>query len=252
VEHPLLTKVCGGLRIINLDIQNVCLLSKWVFKLLNEDGVWQQVLKRKYLRNSTSAQVSKKPGDSQFWGGLLEARDHLLTAASLWYKNGEKIRFWEDWWIGHEPLMKRSLLCTIFQEGKNQIVASALSSRPLNISFRRALRGDKLRMWFDLVTLVLSVSLGEAGDSWVRLLGTKSTYSVKAMYSDMMLSRRVPRRHIFWKLKLPLKIKIFLWYLEKGVTLTKDNLIKRNWKGEGRCCFCYSNETIQHLFLTAI
>jgi hypothetical protein len=36
------------------------------------------------------------------------------------------------------------------------------------------------------------------------------------------------------ELKLPLKIKIFFWYLGRGVTLTnKDNLIKRNchyWK----------------------
>jgi hypothetical protein len=32
-----------------------------------------------------------------------------------------------------------------------------------------------------------------------------------------------------WKLKLPLKNKIFKWYLLKGVVLTKDNLAKRNW-----------------------
>jgi hypothetical protein len=31
-----------------------------------------------------------------------------------------------------------------------------------------------------------------------------------------------------WKLKLPLKIKIFVWFLFKGVTLIKDNLLKRN------------------------
>ena len=47
---------------------------------------------------------------------------------------------------------------------------------------------------------------------------------------------------------VPLKIKIFLWFLKKGVTLTKDNLVKRNWKGCPKCCFCNSNETIQHLF----
>jgi len=29
-----------------------------------------------------------------------------------------------------------------------------------------------------------------------------------------------------WKLKLSLKIKIFLWYLQRGVILTKDNLAK--------------------------
>ena len=69
----------GGLGITNLEFQNVCLLSKWVFELLNEYGVSQQVLKIKYLRNNTLDQACKKPGDSQFWGGLMEVKDHLLA-----------------------------------------------------------------------------------------------------------------------------------------------------------------------------
>ena len=32
----------GGLGIHNLEIQNKCLLSKWLFKLLNEEGLWQE------------------------------------------------------------------------------------------------------------------------------------------------------------------------------------------------------------------
>jgi hypothetical protein len=32
------------------------------------------------------------------------------------------------------------------------------------------------------------------------------------------------------------------------VTLTKDNLVKKNWIGNDKCCFCNNNETIQHLF----
>jgi hypothetical protein len=51
-----------------------------------------------------------------------------------------------------------------------------------------------------------------------------------------------------WRVKLPLKIKIFLWFLKKGVILTKDNLAKRNWQGSKYCCFCSNFETIQHLF----
>ena len=31
----------GGLGIANLAIKNRCLLSKWLFRLLNEDGLWQ-------------------------------------------------------------------------------------------------------------------------------------------------------------------------------------------------------------------
>jgi hypothetical protein len=39
-----------------------------------------------------------------------------------------------------------------------------------------------------------------------------------------------------------------MWYLYKGVILTKDNLARRQWQGDRNCCFCYSNESIQHLF----
>jgi hypothetical protein len=43
------------------------------------------------------------------------------------------------------------------------------------------------------------------------------------------LSDKIPFRHkIIWKLKVPLKIKIFLWYVQQGALLTKDNLSKRN------------------------
>jgi len=49
-------------------------------------------------------------------------------------------------------------------------------------------------------------------------------------------------------MKVPLKIKIFLWFLKKGVILTKANLAKRNWNGSKACCFCSTPETIQHSF----
>ena len=39
----------GGLGIEVLETKNRCLLSKWIFKLLNEEGVWQELLSNKYL-----------------------------------------------------------------------------------------------------------------------------------------------------------------------------------------------------------
>jgi hypothetical protein len=43
----------GGLRVLNLDVHNKCLLSKWLFNLINRDGAWQQLLRNKYLRDKT-------------------------------------------------------------------------------------------------------------------------------------------------------------------------------------------------------
>jgi hypothetical protein len=39
-----------------------------------------------------------------------------------------------------------------------------------------------------------------------------------------------------------------VWYLNKGVTLTKDNLVRRNWTRNTKCVYCTCDKTIQHLF----
>ena len=79
-------KCVGGMGIIDLDVQNVCLLSKWLYKLINKDGVWQQLLKKKYPKNRTFSQVTKQPGDSQFWSGLMEVKTISSLGESFWLK----------------------------------------------------------------------------------------------------------------------------------------------------------------------
>lgn len=53
----------------------------------------------------------------------------------------------------------------------------------------------------------------------------------------MLNSNFMPYNRYLWKIKVPLKVKIFLWFLYKGASLTKDNLVKRNWHGNEKCCF---------------
>jgi hypothetical protein len=51
-----------------------------------------------------------------------------------------------------------------------------------------------------------------------------------------------------WKLKALLKVKFFWWYLCRGVVLSIDNSVKRNYQGRETCSFCHKDETIRHLF----
>ena len=44
----------------DLEVQNKCLLSKWVVRLCNEDGMWQELLRNKYLTNRTLSGCKKK------------------------------------------------------------------------------------------------------------------------------------------------------------------------------------------------
>lgn len=50
-------------------------------------------------------------------------------------------------------------------------------------------------------------------------------FSVNSMYRSLMYRNVVPRKSIIWKLRIPTKIKIFWWYIEKGVILTKDTWV---------------------------
>ncbi len=47
---------------------------------------------------------------------------------------------------------------------------------------------------------------------------------------------------------MEIKIKIFMWYMFKGVILTKDNLARRNWNRIMRSFFFTNNGTMHHLF----
>ena len=69
------------------------------------------------------------------------------------------------------------------------------------------------------------------------------------MYHELMHSEvPISNNKKIWKSKIPLKVKIFMWYLHRGVVLTKDNLARRNWPGSKKCSFCSHDETIKHLF----
>jgi hypothetical protein len=53
-------KVCiskekDSMGVINLRKQNICLLCKWWWKLDTQNGLWQEIVKAKYLRNKTVA-----------------------------------------------------------------------------------------------------------------------------------------------------------------------------------------------------
>jgi hypothetical protein len=69
------------------------------------------------------------------------------------------------------------------------------------------------------------------------------------MYLDALDTHQPFQHRKIWKWKIPLKIKIFLWFLQKGAVMSKDILVKKNWKVSQNCVCCNLNETIQHLFI---
>jgi hypothetical protein len=172
----------GGLGVEVLKLKNICLLSKWLYKLLNEEGVWQELLHNKYLKNKTLSQVTAKPTDSPFWKGLMGVKDDFFSRGSFTIGNGQQVRFWEDTWLGDSPLASQYPLLYNIVRRKNVLVADVLSNTPLNIEFRRTLTGNKWEAWIALVQRLILVTLSEEKDIFVWKLTMSGLFTVKSMY----------------------------------------------------------------------
>ena len=204
----------GGLGVEVLELKNKCLLSKWLFKLLNEEGVWLELLQNKYLHSKTLAQVEAQPNDSPFWKGLMRVKEDFFSRGSFRIGNGETTRFWEDTWLGKKPLKDQyPLLYNIVQHQNVSIHDVFHNAPPINIGFRRALVGSKWEMWSHLCTRLMDITLTDAPDIFHWNLTPNGTFTVKSMYEDLMNGHTRFLQKYLWKLKISLKIKVFMWFL---------------------------------------
>jgi hypothetical protein len=76
-----------------LEIRNLCLLSKWLDKLINSEGAWQELLHKKYLYNKTLSQLTVHPHDSPFWRGLMKVKEEFFKRGSFVVNSGMSARF---------------------------------------------------------------------------------------------------------------------------------------------------------------
>ena len=178
----------------------------------------------------------------------MKVKEDFFSRGSFKIGNGLETRFWEDTCLGDKPLAQQYPSLYNIAQHKNVMVASVLTGFPLNLAFRRNLSGNKWSRWLHLISRLIDINLTNDADRFVWNLTASGIFSVKSMDLGYMNDNTIFHRKYLWKIKVPLKIKIFMWFLHRKCILTKDNLLKRNWQGSKTCCFCDKDETIQHLF----
>ena len=164
-------------------------------------------------------------------------------------RNGSEIRFWEDKWLGQFTLREQYPALYNIVRYKGDTLAKVMGTSPPNVSFKRTLLGPRQASWNALLLRLDSVQLTEDPDKFRWNLTKNGEFSVYSMYRALIQPVvPVDTNKKIWKMKIPLKTKVFAWYLRRGVILTKDNLAKRNWHRSRKCVFCSQDESIKHLF----
>jgi hypothetical protein len=179
----------------------------------------------------------------------MATKKHFFSHGKFSIKDGSEVRFWEDKWFGTTTLQEQYLALYVIVRHKGDTIAHVLESNPPNVTFRRNLYSHRLVSWGNLLQRLASVQLTYGKDEFQWNLHENGKFSVASIYNALISSGLpVLDNKKIWKMKIPLKNNFFAWYLRRGVILTKDNLIKRNWHGSKTCVFCSHDETIKYLF----
>ncbi|GJS12312.1 RNA-directed DNA polymerase, eukaryota [Tanacetum coccineum] len=136
------------------------------------------------------------------------------------------------------------------ESAKHICVADKMSG-PLNMSFRRPVRGGVEQQEFsELCSILNSVMLSQASDRWYCSLSSSGDFCVKEVRTaidDMALpSHPEPTR---WVKFIPIKINIFVWRARRDCLPTRHNLVHKGVVLESTSCpVCLSGvEDVHHI-----
>jgi hypothetical protein len=241
IERP---KRKGGLGVKDLRRMNISLLCKWWWKIENEEGLWQEIVRKKYKIKGEIVQLKTKQSNSPLWNDLIKINDLYLKGRDMKIGNGRDTDFRRDSWCDSIPLKERFReLFDLCNEQKGSV--ADVAGRRWRLTFRRWLDEPAQNQLRQLRAILTTCALG---DEKYMEVGESKNFSVKTMYAQLCRTNAEIHNKRIWKAKIPLKVKVFIWLLQQNAILTKDNLVKRNWHGDKSCRFCNLDENINHLF----
>ena len=148
--------------------KNQALLGKWLWRWpLERERLWHEVVGSIHGRseNGWDAGVSRQANLAAPWKAIHNTLPQFLNFIRYEVCSGSSILFWEDIWVGTQPLKDRFPSLYSLSLHKNEPIATFLPSplNPLSLNwdfgFRRGLRDGESNCVIELIHLLESVCL---------------------------------------------------------------------------------------------
>nr|XP_025651861.1 uncharacterized protein LOC112747868 [Arachis hypogaea] len=214
-------KICaskrdGGIGFKNFYSQNIARLAKQAWRVFEcPNAVWVQVLKVVYFPNEDFKVTKAGKGAYWIWKSIVHGKDFLLRNGRWLIGNAEKMRILEDNWILN---MKKSP--DVMNDDVTFVKELISEGQGWNINeLRKHFDGDTIGK---IIRTPVSVIGREDKFSWP--LKTDGKYTIKTGYHVARKEQHIDNNNSpstsddfkdlwrdIWKLKVPQKIRTFLW-----------------------------------------
>ena len=260
--HMCIPKKDGGMGFRDLHSFNLAMLAKQSWRLISQpDSLCARVLKAKYYPNCNILKASPKKGSSFTWQSIM-AGLNTFKRGHIWrVGNGESINIWEDHWVPGSPSRmiitprQQVILRTVDElidphthDWDEQLVRNIFNpvdaARILCIPLNENMTEDFVA-WHLSKTYTFTVRSAYYAQ-WTHTFGHKINRT-----DGQGSSRPNPVWDILWKLKVPAKVKIFVWKALHGTIPGLAILANRHIKTSAQCPICKQGpEDVKHLMFT--
>jgi hypothetical protein len=236
----------GGLGVKDLELQNRCLLMKFIDKLFSgEHTSWKDWI----LNNAASFDTPTNGATSYLWRIVNDELNTYRSITVVRINSGAATSFWFDHWLPDGPLFSTHHALFSHTVMPNISVQRVFRSG-FDLRLRPRLSNAARQQLASLLSTLQEVHLGEGDDVRVLKL-TGRPYTARNAYAALDNSGDSTDMHgrRIWGTKLPNKVKVFSWLYFKNRLSTKNNLHAKNVVDNERCERCsQTTEDRHHVF----
>ena len=228
------------------------MLSKQAWSLTHDTKLlFYKVYKARYFPNSSFMMADIGSNPSFVWRSLLAARDIIFRGSKWQVGNGRTIGVYTHKWLTHKPI---------------PLTEAALDMRVCELIDEDTRQWDrgKLEAMFSQRTreeiLTIPLNYLQSQDTLVWTKNAAQKFSIKTAYQvALCTSKQTWAKHSAarddgptWNkvldLKVPLKVRMFLWRACSNCLPTRDKLHQRRVNVDTWCEFCLQQtETVHHI-----
>ena len=231
----------GGMGFRELQCFNLALLAKLGWRIIqNPESLLSLVLKEKYFPGSHLMEASRGRNTSWGWKGIYEACQVLRCGLRWRVGDGSSINIRNDPWFPKPSTFKVTPLASLQATMVSDLIEPST----------RTWKAEMVKSGFNLddVSPILSIPVSRTGrrDRLVWHHSVNGEYSVRTGYGEavkLMENGALGRRgrgtssenrkpnqvwNLIWKLKVPNKIKLFIWRCCNNSLVVRHNLKKRD------------------------